>query len=225
MSGLLKSLINPTPAIDEARSGVLEMIHLSQEMFLFVVRALHDEQSEKVKARVKSKDQEVNALQNRVRTVIYRHLTLSHGKDLLPSLQLHDIAGEIERAGDYSKNIAELAEMIPSGVDWGSREQEMGEQRHHVLEMFDLAFRTVESGDRRAADRCNDLYGRVAVYCDRTLEQVVTADDGDDDDDDMVARQHLALVLMLRYNKRVAAHLNNSVTTITNPYKRIGHRP
>ena len=222
MSGLLKSLINPTPAVDEARSDVLEMIHLSQEMFLFVVRALHEEQSEQVKARVKSKDQEVNALQNRVRSVIYRHLTLSHGKNLLPSLQLHDIAGEVERVGDYSKNIAELAEMIPSGVDWGTREKAMGEQRQYVLEMFDLAFRTVESGDRRAADRCNDLYGRVATYCDRTLERVVTASS---DDSDMVERQHLALVLMLRYNKRVAAHLNNSVTTIINPYKRIGHRP
>ncbi len=218
--GIFGSLFSQTNVIEECRAEALEMMHLSQEMFVFVERALHEPESEQIKSRVKGKDKDVNRLQDSVRRKIYKHLALSEGKDLLTSLQLHDIAKEIERIGDYSKNIAELAEMVPDGVDWGQYDEGMSTARERVLEMFDLAFRTVESNDARAGIQCEEIYHQIAHFCDDTLERAVTPGK---DDSGRVDRSVLALVLMLRYTKRVAAHLRNTVLTVTNPYKRIGY--
>lgn len=218
--GIFDSLLTRPNVIEECRAEALEMMHLSQEMFVFVERALHEPASEQIKSHVKRKDQDVNRLQDSVRRKIYQYLAISRGKDLLSALQLHDIAKEIERIGDYSKNIAELAEMVPAGVDWGEREAGMRNARQQLLEMFDLTFKCVESNDEAAGRKCDVIYHEIARFCNETLEAAVRPTDANDD---KVDRQLLALVLMLRYNKRVAAHLRNTVLTVTNPYKRIGY--
>ena len=220
MSGFFKSLVGGVSDIDQCRSDALEMIHSVREMYLVVQRALHERKDDNIRARVKGMDQAVNHFQDDVRTRIYRHLALSRDRDLLSALQLHDIVDEIERVGDYSKNIAELAEMVPAEVDWGEHEEGMAEVRGKVLEMFDLCYTTVETADKEAARRCELLYQDVGNYCDDTLESLVTDDDGDQP---MVERRILSLLLMLRYTKRVAAHLKNAVVTITNPYQRLGY--
>ena len=219
--GLFNKLWSRSNVIDECRAEALEMMHETQEMFVFVERALHEPESERIKSRVKGMDQEVNRLNRSIRRKIYQHLAMGGREDLLSSLQLHDIAKEIERIGDYSKNIAELAEMIPGGVNWGDHEGAMRDLRRQVLEMFDLAFQTVESNDATAGRKCEEIYHLAAKFCDDTVEVVVTPGE---EDGDMVDRHHLALVLMLRYTKRVAAHLRNTVMTVTNPYNRIGYR-
>ncbi len=188
-------------------------------MYLAVTRALQEERTDRIKSRTKSRDAEVNRLQSRVQRAVYQHLSMQTRQDVLSALQLFDVASELERVGDYSKNIAELADMIPGAVDWGPQTREMAQTRDHVLEMFDLTFRIVEQQDRHAAQRCEDLYGQVARYCDSTVEQVVTPGDIHAE---TVPRHQLALVLMLRYTKRVAAHLRNAARTMTNPYHRIG---
>ena len=220
MSGFFQSLVHKGSDIDRCRADALEMIHTAKEMYVVVQRALHEREDPNVRARVKGMDQAVNHVQADVRRRVYRHLALSRERDLLSALQLHDIVNEIERVGDYSKNIAELVDMLSGPVDWGEREQGMRATHHDVLKMFDETFTCIEKGDRDAGRRCDELYGSVARYCDALLEEVVTEGD---EDTERVARSHLSLVLMLRYTKRVAAHLRNAALTITNPYHRLGY--
>ena len=220
MAGFFQKLLNPQDTIDECRGETLEGLHLSQEMYHQVLQALHEQTTEQVKARMKQMDGDVNRLQRSVRQKIYRHLSLTEGKDLLSSMQLHDIVNEIERVGDYSKNIAELVDMLSGPVDWGHREDGMRAVHRDVLKMFDETFVCIEQGDKEAGRRCDELYGSVARYCDATLEEIVGEGE---EDSDHVERSHLSLVLMLRYTKRVAAHLRNTGLTITNPYNRLGY--
>lgn len=220
MSGFFQSLVNKGSDIERCRADALEMIHTCKEMYLVVQRALHEQKAPNIRARVKGMDRAVNLVQADVRRRVYRHLALSRERDLLSALQLHDIVNEIERVGDYSKNIAELAEMVPGEVDWGEYEAGMTAARGKVLEMFDLCSATVEKGDKDAARQCELLYQEVGRYCDDTLEVLMGPDHGDAA---MVERRILSLVLMLRYTKRVAAHLKNAVVTITNPYHRLGY--
>jgi phosphate uptake regulator len=220
MAGFFQKLLNPQDTIDQCRVETLEGLHMSQLMYAQVLEALHDQTTEQVKSRMKQMDLEVNRLQRSVRQKIYRHLSLNEGKDLLSGIQLHDIVNEIERVGDYSKNIAELVDMLSGPVDWGEREQGMRAAHRDVLKMFDETFACIEKGDRNAGRRCDELYGSVARYCDALLEEIV----GEESEDaENVARSLLSLVLMLRYTKRVAAHLRNAVLTITNPYHRLGY--
>ena len=224
MGGFFKDLLTPQSTMDECRADTLEMLHQSQEMFFQVLRALRQGDQQQVHARLKGMDAAVNRAKREVRQKIFRHLAMSRGRDLLPSLQLHDIVNEIERVGDYSKNIAELADMVSGPVDWGRYEDGMAGAHRQVLEMFDLTFRTVESDDRDASRRCDELYIEVAHFCDAVLEAVI-GEDVADDDQHRVRRSHLSLILLARYTKRVAAHLRNAVLTITNPYNRLGYQP
>jgi hypothetical protein len=43
--------------------------------------------------------------------------------------------------------------------------------------------------------------------------------------DDTIQRRILGLVMLLRYLKRIAAHLKNICTAISNPFPKIGFRP
>jgi len=220
--GFFHSLLQGDRTIEQCRADCLEMLHKSQEMYVTVLRALHDAESEQTKARVKMMDREVNDIETRVRRDIYRHLALAKDRDLLASLQLHDIVNEFERVGDYSKNIAELADMVPAAVDWGEHEAGMASARQKVLEMFDLTFRTVQDNDAAAGRECDDVYRDVAQYCDDTIELLFQ---GNIAAGDLIERRLLSLLMMLRYTKRVAAHLRNAVLTITNPYHAIGYQP
>jgi len=221
-SGFLSSLLKGSNTIDESRTNVLEMLHKCQEMYIVVLRALHEAEDEHIRARIKAMDREVNQIENRVRRDIYRYLALTKERDLLSSLQLHDIVNEFERVGDYSKNIAELAEMVPAAVDWGEYEEGMALARQQVLQMFDLTFKTVENNDPRTGRQCDDLYRGVAQFCDDTIEKLFGQGDSSSE---LVERRVLSLLLMLRYTKRVAAHLRNAVQTIVNPYHSIGYQP
>jgi len=222
MSGFFKSLLKGEGTVDQCRADALEMLHKCQEMYLVVQRALHEEEDERIRVRIKGMDREVNQLETGVRRDIYRYLSMNKGHDLLSSLQLHDIVNEFERVGDYSKNIAELAEMVPAAVDWGEHEEGMVRARQQVLEMFDLTFRTVEGNDADTGRQCDEIYRDVAQFCDDTIEAIF-CEEGDKGE--MVERRVLSLLLMLRYTKRVAAHLRNAVLTIVNPYHAIGYQP
>jgi len=222
-SGFLRSLLRGSSTIDECRAEVLEMLHKCQEMYIVVLRALHEAEDEHIRQRIKAMDREVNQIETRVRRDIYRYLALSRDRDLLSSLQLHDIVNEFERVGDYSKNIAELAEMVPAAVDWGEFEGGMNQARRQVLQMFDLTFQTVEGNNLLTGRQCDDLYRDVAQFCDDTIEKLFRLEG--DSSAEMVERRTLSLLLMLRYTKRVAAHLRNAVLTIINPYHAIGYQP
>ena len=221
-SGFLRSLLKGSNTIDECRAEVLEMLHKCQEMYIVVLRALHEAEDEHIRQRIKAMDREVNQIKTRVRRDIYRYLALSKDRDLLSSLQLHDIVNEFERVGDYGKNIAELAEMVPAAADWGEHEEGMVWARQQVLQMFDLTFQTVQGNDAQAGRKCDEKYREVAQYCDDTIEKLFGQGDSSSE---MVERRVLSLLLMLRYTKRVAAHLRNAVLTIVNPYHAIGYQP
>ena len=221
-SGFLRSLIRGSNTIADCRADVLEMLHKCQEMYVAVLRALHEAEDEHIRQRSKAMDREVNQIETRVRRDIYRYLALSKDHDLLSSLQLHDIVNEFERVGDYSKNIAELAEMVPAAADWGEYEEGMARARQQVLQMFDLTFQTVQGNDAATGRQCDELYRDVAQFCDDTIEKVFGQGDSSSE---MVERRVLSLLLMSRYTKRVAAHLRNAVLTIVNPYHAIGYQP
>ncbi len=222
MKSLFQSLLHPTSAVDESRADVLEMIHACKDMYVMVLQALHDEHPDHTVERVHEKDRRVNELHAGVRRRSYQHMALKPGDELLPTLQLHEIVGEIERVGDYSKNIAELSEMIPGGVQWGSYEEGMATVKAEIVEMFDLTEHAIDTGDESSGQRVIERYESISRYCDATLAEAIRRDEGEPE---RVERWLLALVLMLRYSKRVAAHLRNAVLTITNPYQRLGYRP
>ena len=64
-------------------------------------------------------------------------------------------------------------------------------------------------------------YDEVSKTVDSCIKTVVAGKELNE----TVEKRHVGLVLLLRYIKRVSAHLKNIATTLVNPFHQIGYRP
>ncbi len=215
-------LRNSETLLDEAWRDCQGMLVRSRQMYEIVIQALTDETSERVLAQVAQMDRELNDSQREVRKKVFEHLALSRGADILHGLELATIVIDIERIGDYTKNIGELAEMLRSQMVFGKYEETYDQVRELVAEMFELTQQALAKRSTKKGKQAMDLYPEVSRLCDRTTRELI-AEQGSECDSG-VTRNDLGLVLLMRYLKRVAAHLKNACSAIVNPFHQIGFR-
>jgi phosphate uptake regulator len=213
-------LLSSESLIDEAHSDCVRMLEAGLEMFNVVLYAMHEEKELDTRQRVASMDKALNNLQRDIRRKVYEHLAISKGSDLLTGLQLTSIVIDLERIGDYTKNMAELVDMFPEQMCWDPYEERVEWVRGSTLEQFESTRKALERQDEEAARFVIKRYNRISKSCDGVLEDIVASEMGE-----TVEKRFLALVLIMRYFKRVNAHLKNVATTVVNPFTDIGFRP
>ena len=214
--GLLKdpSLVNAS------RQRALEMLRTTHEMFRIVVQALQEDANPPVQDKLRLLDQQVNQGQQEVRQKVFEALSLSQHKDLLAGLRLLNIVIDLERIGDYTKNLAELDALFPRELNFGEYASVVQEVIDKTGQLFTLTHTVIERGVVDDAQRGLAIYQRVSLLCDSHIRMALQYDT----EHDSVPRDLVALVLLLRYMKRVAAHLKNVCSAEVNPFHRIGYR-
>jgi len=152
-----------------------------------------------------------------VRRKILTHLVVAPKPDINMSLVITAIAVDIERIGDLTKNIAELAASSPEPFDGGELDGEIAGLEEVVNGMF------VDIGPTLGGDR-GDLARKIIRdhqgLSDRVENGLKLLRSGG-----ALAGQAgraVTAALYLRYLKRVSAHLKNVATSVVNPYDRIG---
>ena len=83
------------------------MLDESHGMFKDAVRALHDEGS--YASDIYQRDQQLNKYERSVRRKIVTHMSVSTKPDINMGLVLTAIVIDIERIGDYAKNLFDLS--------------------------------------------------------------------------------------------------------------------
>lgn len=220
MERLWEILLSKESLLDEARRECLRMLDLCREMFGIVLEAIKDPVDHEVKERVARMDKVVNREQRDVRKKVFEHLAISRGRDLLEGLRITCMVIDVERIGDYSKNIGELVEMLPGRLEFEEYEDRFQEVRSLTLDLFDLTKNAIADNDEDKAKEAMRIYDRVSKLCDGTIHDVIQgATLGE-----TVEKRYLGLVLMLRYMKRVGAHLKNMASAVVNPFHSIGYR-
>lgn len=206
--------------LDEARQEAVTMLMTDRRMFELVTRALKEEAKPHLRDRIMAMDKEVNHQQRSVRKKVFEHLTISRGQDLLEGLELTIAVIDLERIGDYGKNMSELVELLSDKMDMGEREGVLERVISLTTEMFDAGLTAFSKQDTSAANLVMEKYQRVSTLCDGTLAELVEKAQ----EKDVLPKNDVTLILMLRYIKRVAAHLKNLASAVVNPYHRIGFR-
>ncbi len=74
---------------------------------------------------VAKQDRTINKAERSVRKNVLKHLAVSGGDHAVSALVLTSIIIDIERIGDYSKNIIELARKGPESPDLGDAEEDL----------------------------------------------------------------------------------------------------
>ena len=163
-------------------------------------------------------DQEINELQIGIRTKVLQHLTVSPEQDVTASLVLITIIVDVERLGDFAKNIVELHQMSTGKPVGGRYVHEIRNIKQKIEDSIPLTKEAFIDAD---ADRAKALmadYVWVGHRCDNVLDLLVG-------DDTLAVREAVVYGLLFRYLKRIAAHLKNISSSVVNPFHRVGYRP
>ena len=91
-----------------------EMLRIDQRMFNEAVRVLRESGDDRVDQEIRKLDVKVNKYERDVRRKVMTHCTVVGTTELPGGMVLVSIVIDIERIGDYCKNILDLATAHPT---------------------------------------------------------------------------------------------------------------
>lgn len=206
--------------MDRAYKRSFEMLDITREMFLEAKVSLRQTEDNQVEIDIYDRDLEVNKFEREVRRHVFNHLAMG-GTEKLPSgLILVSIIIDIERIGDLTKNMIELALNHPEKLNGGRFENDLKRIEDAVEDSFIRTRRCFENATEECGKTLLSEYSWVNGACDQLLYSLVQEKDPDIKPGDAVS-----LALYIRWLKRINSHLRNVVTGVVNPFDRIGFIP
>lgn len=208
---------------DNSLTRALEQSHVmlktTQEMFDAAVRSLRHSDTAKIDVDVYKMDQKINEYEKGVRRKVLKHLAITGGVNIIPGLILTSIVIDIERIGDYTKNMKDLASSHPDRLTCGRYNDDVSRIESSVDDLFQKVQPLLKSSNAAAARTLMDGHWWILKKCDEIVNDLLRSPDPDIGTSDAIAT-----ALYSRYLKRVAAHLLNVASGIANPFERIGFR-
>lgn len=205
----------------QAWDNSFEMLQLSREMFVQSVTMLRQQSKEKTLLALKKRDKEINQYQRDIRKKVMTHLVLQEDSTDIPTgLVLINMVVDIERVGDYCKNILDLAISTPKTLKAEKYSQELKTIEDEVLKRFDQTIEALHSQDSEVAKELIATHRRMLTRVSDKLVDGVLKGDITFKSESKAA----AVVLYARYLKRIGSHLSNIITTLVNPFEAIGYK-
>jgi Na+/phosphate symporter len=195
-----------------------EMLDICEEMIVASVESLRRSEDAEIPIDIAAMDQKLNAFERDVRRKVMTHLSLGNRGDLTSGLILVSIVIDLERIGDYSKNIHDLARSHPSKLHGGPLEEQIAHVEKESLGLFRRAAKAWKAGDEAAVRELMLNYkGDISRTC-REIEEALVSGRVE-----MSASNATALALYTRFLKRISAHSRNLASSVVNPFDRIGY--
>lgn len=196
------------------------MLDMDWAMYEASVQSLRHSDSAEVKMDIHASDKQINAYERDVRKKVMTHLAVSGGADLSAGLILVSVVIDIERIGDYTKNIYDLACNHPQRLTAGSLEPRLQEAEKGVTNLFRDMIGVFKAQDLEQARRLMASYKEeLSGACEAITMEVVAGKAPD-----LSGADAAAVALYARYLKRIAGHSRNITTSVVNPFHRIGYK-
>ena len=149
------------------------MLETDGHMFEASVESLRRSDTADIAVDIKELDKQVNRAERDVRKKVMTHLIVSGGTDLAHGLALVSVVIDIERIGDYTKNIHDLARRHPARLHAGPLEPLLSEIEAGITQVFRDTSRAFREGDTDqelgtlrscggSARRANCMHGTMA---------------------------------------------------------------
>ena len=217
----LVTIWNSEDSLSQAWTSSNEMLHLSHEMFTDSVNALRSGEKNKVIKSIKLRDEEINQYHRDIRKKVVTHYSVSKDVTNINSgLVLINMVVDIERGGDYTKNILDLAKYYPKKLRSEKISEDLRIIEQAVIERFQNTVKAVEEMDEIAAKELIKSYrSDLGKLSDNLVASSISGDL-------KIGEEHMAssMVLYARYLKRIGAHLKNITSVVINPLESIGYK-
>ena len=206
--------------MDRAYKRSFEMLEITLAMYLEAKESLRQREDNEVDLKVKETDKIVNNFEREVRHMVFNHLAISGTADLTSGLVLICIIVDIERIGDYAKNMVELALEHPGKLHGGEFEEKISRIEEALGNNFIQTKKCFEEENEDVAQRLLKKFVWVNDVCDEIVVAVVR-----ERDQNMKPGDAAALALYTRWLKRINSHLRNITISVVNPFGHIGFEP
>jgi|TARA_B100001079_G_scaffold111831_1_gene96226 phosphate uptake regulator len=206
--------------LSQAWEDSLRMLSLSNDIFVQSIQYFNSgENIDAVKA-LKKEDQSINDYYQLVRRKVITHYSIDKPPiDTSGGLTLINMVVDIERIGDYCKNISDLTLMREGPIDFGELSNEIKSIEEEVESRFTKTIKAIQDQDETLADELLKSYKKMITKVSDDIVKNVASGKIQFND----SSQGASIVLYARYLKRIGAHLKNITSTIVNPYDRIGY--
>jgi len=201
--------------IDESENIVSEMLDISYNMFRYSMKIVIEKAQEK--ENIYAIDKKLNALEIEVRKKILEHLSINPSQDITPSLVLVTIVVDIERLGDYSKNLIEVSHKYPKPLK-GKYIEKIKDLEKKVQICFANTIKIYKEQDEKMGKETMEKLSKLIDECQNLLEILI-------EDDSLSSKEGIVYSLLVRHLKRVSAHVRNVCSSIVNPFYRLGYKP
>jgi phosphate transport system protein len=206
--------------LEQAWQRSFEMLEITHQMFLEAIKTLRETDHANVDRSIWEKDKIINRYTQEVRRQVLTHCTMQGPNELPSGLVLVVIVIDIERIGDYTKNMVDLAINHPKKLDGGIYEDDLAEIETAVKDFFIRLKTNIMSSDVVASLKLLKEYEWVNPTCDKVAVKLIRGEEKE-----ITAGNAATLALYFRWLKRINSHLRNITTSIVNPFDRIGFQP
>lgn len=168
------------------------------------------------RAEVAKRDRRINKLERRIRKQVITHITLGGDAGDVPyCLLLMGIVKDVERLGDYAKNLAEIHAEGGGPLPDDENTAELREIRETVEKIFGAVNEVFASSDSQVAIELIREGRSVGRRCDALIRHV----SGSAYD----AATTTSMVLGARYYKRLESHLLNVLSGVVMPLHKLNY--
>lgn len=161
-------------------------------------------------------DKQINEHEKEVRRKVLEHLSINPKQDLTSSLILITVVKDLERIGDYIKNIFELSYHYSKPLPANTYSEVLIGLKSQMSEVLKDSLRVFKSADKEKAKEYYKFYRKVTEKTDHLIEALL-------EEKEIRVREAVVYALFARYLKRIAAHLANVLTTVINPFHQVGY--
>lgn len=213
----LLSLFKTDDALERMGEDFSTMLDLANELTLRAGTVFFEEsRNADEREEIARRDREINKLERSIRKQVIAHLTLNPGTADVPyCLLLMGIVKDVERLGDYAKNLSEIHDEGGGPIPDDDNARELSHIRTAVEETFaDVNGVFTESDSEKAMELMRE--GRqVGRRCDALIRSVAASS--------YDAATTTSMVLGARYYKRLESHLVNILTGVVVPLHKLNY--
>ena len=165
---------------------------------------------------VYKQDVKVNKLERTIRKQVIAHLSISGtAADLPYCLLLMSLVKDVERLGDYAKNLTEVVDFYAGPLPEDDMVVELREIRAGVETAFAATAEVFEESDMERAVELIQAGKDLAHRCDKLVETVARSDHN--------ASTTTAVVLGARFYKRIGGHVLNVLSSVVMPLHKLDY--
>lgn len=184
-----------------------KLIDDSRSMYAKILTILHENANvEHAHDFIYETDKRINHGVQNIRRRLIEHLSITGVMDLPAALILISVMKDIERTGDYCKNMYEVALMLQRAEGTDHYWEQIKKLQYDVLPMFEEVKGAFMVSNKERAQGQMDQMRDITERSDALIDELYSTS--------LSANNAIAFALLTRYCKRVSSHLGNIASAV-----------